>query len=91
MQQPAVSTVTTPLGRTKLVLTNRPGLQVIDLISTWQAESYDAVKTAKYLNLPLAQVLAVITYYTAHQAEVDADLKDHLDAQIAYANALKAR
>jgi uncharacterized protein (DUF433 family) len=88
---PAITFRTTSLGRRATVLAARPGLQVIDVISTWRAEKQDIAATARYLGLSEDDVRAVLSYYADYKEEVDRDLKTHVDAQENYKRVLETR
>ncbi len=90
-KHPAVIFKTTAQGRRAAVLAEHPGLQVIDAIGTWQAERQDVAKTARYLHITEDDVRAVLRYYADYKAEVDRDLKEHLDAQQNYKRVLEQR
>lgn len=90
-KHPAVIFKTTSLGRRAAVLASRPGLQVIDIIGTWQAEQQDVGATARYFHISEDGVSAVLRYYADHKDEVDRDLKAHLDAQENYKRVLEQR
>lgn len=90
-KHPAVIFKTTPVGRRAAVLASHPGLQVIDVVGTWQAERQDVSKTACYLHIADEEVQAVLHYYADYKDEVDRDLKDHLDAQQNYKRVLEQR
>ncbi len=88
---PAIIFKTTPLGRRAAVLASRPGLQVIDIIGTWQAERQDVPATARYVHISEDDVRAVLRYYADHKDEIDQDLKAHLEAQENYKRVLERR
>lgn len=90
-EHPAVIFRTTSLGRRAAVLASHPGLQVIDVIGTWQSERQDVAKTARYLHISEENVQAVLRYYAEYKHEVDRDLKEHLDAQQNYKRVLARR
>ena len=79
-EHPAIAFKTTPRGR-RAVLAVRPGLQVIDIVGTWQGEGQDVAATAQYFELTEHDVRAVVRYYADHQDEVDQDLRAHIAAQ----------
>lgn len=89
-KHPAIAFKTTPQGR-RAVLASRPGLQVIDIIGTWQGERQDAAATARYFHLSEDDVRAVLRYYADYRGEIDQDLKAHLEAQENYKRVLERR
>ena len=89
-KHPAIAVKPTSEGR-RLVLVSRPGLQVIDIIGTWQGEQQDVAATARYFRISEDDVRAVLRYYDDHKVEVDQDLKAHLDAQQNHKRALGHR
>ena len=89
-KHPAIAFKTTPQGR-RAVLTARPGLQVIDIIGTWQAERQDVAATARYFHIGEDDVRAVLRYYADYKDEIDQDLKAHLAAQENYKRVLEQR
>lgn len=90
-RHPAMIFKTTSLGRRAAVLAAHPGLQVIDVIGTWQAERQDIAKTARYLHIEEDEVQAVLRYYADYKDEVDSDLHEHLEAQRNYKRVLARR
>src|ERR1700693_5842139 len=58
-KHPAVGFKTTPQGRRAAVLAAHPGIQVVDVIGTFKAESQDTGKTARYLHIVEEEVQAV--------------------------------
>ena len=90
-KHPAIAFKTTPQGRRAAVLATRPGLQVIDLIGTWQAERHDVAATARYFHISEDDVQAVVGYYAEYKDEMDQDLRAHLDAQANYKRVLEQR
>lgn len=90
-KHPAVTFKTTSLGRRAAVLASRPGLQVIDIIGTWQAERQDVAATARYFHIPEDDVRAVLRYYADYKDEIDQDLKAHLASQENYKRVLEQR
>jgi len=89
-KHPAIAFKTTPQGR-RAVLASRPGLQVIDIIGTWQAERQDVGATARYFQISEDDVRAVLRYYAGYKDEIDQDLKAHLEAQENYKRVLEQR
>lgn len=89
-RHPAIAFKTTAQGR-RAVLASHPGLQVIDVIGTWQGEGQDLAATARYFNLGEDDVQAVIRYYADYKDEIDRDLRAHLDAQANYRRVLDQR
>lgn len=89
-KHPAITFKTTPQGR-RAVLVSRPGIQVIDVIGTWQGERQDAAATARYFKVSDDDVQAVVRYYAEHKAELDEDLKMHAEAQANYKRVLEQR
>lgn len=89
-KHPAIAFVTTSQGR-QAVLAVRPGLQVIDVIGTWQGEGQDIAATARYFRLSEDEIQAVLHYYADYQDEVDQDLRDHLAAQQNFKRVLDER
>lgn len=87
---PAIAFKTTPRGR-RAVLASHPGLQVIDIIGTWQGERQDVAATARYFKLAEDEVQAVLRYYAEYRDEIDLDLKAHLEAQANYKRVLTER
>lgn len=79
-EHPAVVVKATLRGR-RAVLASRPGLQVIDIISTWRGERQDVAATARYFRIGENDVRAVLRYYADYKEEVDQDFKAHLEAQ----------
>ena len=90
-KHPSVIFTTTTLGRRAAVLAAHPGLQVIDVVGTWNAEGSDVAKTARYLKLSADEVQAVLRYYADYKDEVDRDLQEHLDSQRNYKRVLAER
>jgi len=90
-KHPAVIFKVTSLGRRAAVLVSHPGLQVIDVLGTWQAERQDVARTARYLRISEEDVQAVLRYYADYKDDVDRDLKEHLDAQHNYKRVLARR
>lgn len=90
-KHPAVIFKTTPLGRRAVVLASHPGLQVIDVVGTWQAERQNVAATARYLDISEDDVRAVLRYYADYKDEVDRDLQEHLEAQENYKRVLDQR
>ena len=89
-KHPAIAFKTTPHGR-RAVLASRPGLQVIDIIGTWQGERQDVGATARYFRIGEDDVRAVLRYYADYKKEIDEDLKSHLAAQENYKRVLEQR
>lgn len=89
-KHPAVAFKTTPRGR-RAVLASRPGLQVIDIIGTWQGERHDVAAAARYFRISEDDVQAVLRYYADYKNEIDEDLKMHLAAQENYKRVLDRR
>lgn len=89
-KHPAIAFKTTSQGR-RAVLTARPGLQVIGIIGTWQAERQDVAATARYFHIGEDDVRAVLRYYADYKDEIDQDLKAHLAAQENYKRVLEQR
>ena len=89
-EHPAIAFKTTSHGR-RAVLASRPGLQVIDIIGTWQGERQDVAATARYFRISEDDVRAVLRYYADYKNEIDQDLKAHLDAQENYKLVLEQR
>ncbi len=89
-KHPAIAFKTTSRGR-RAVLAIRPGLQVIDIIGTWQAERQNIAATARYFHMNEDDVRAVLQYYADYKDEVDQDLKAHLEAQENYKRVLAQR
>ena len=89
-KHPAIAFKTTPHGR-RAILTARPGLHVIDIIGTWQAERQDVAATARYFHIIEDDVRAVLRYYADYKDEIDQDLKAHLAAQENYKRVLEQR
>ena len=90
-KHPAIAFKTTPQGRRAAVLVARPGVQVIDVIGTWQAERQDLAATARYFHVSDEDVHAVLRYYAEYKDDIDQDLKAHLDAQKNYKRVLEQR
>jgi uncharacterized protein (DUF433 family) len=59
-----------PLGRRALLAGTR--LEVWQVIETLRNSDNSLDATAQYLSLPVSQVQACLSYYAAHQDEVDA-------------------
>lgn len=89
-KHPAIGFKTTPQGR-RGVLVSRPGVQVIDIIGTWQGERQDVAATARYFQITEDDVQAVLRCYADYKDEIDQDLKAHLEAQENYQRVLKQR
>jgi uncharacterized protein (DUF433 family) len=89
-EHPVIAFKTTPHGR-RAVLASRPGLQVIDIIGTWQGERQDVAATARYFHISEDDVRAVLRYYADYKDEIDQDLKAHLEAQENYKRVLEQR
>lgn len=89
-KHPAIAFKTTPQGR-RAVLASRSGLQVIDIIGTWQGEGQDVAATARYFEISADDVRAVLRYYADYKDEIDQDLKAHLEAQENYKRVLGQR
>jgi len=89
-KHPGITFKTTPLGR-RAVVVARPGLQVIDIIGTWQGERQDVAATARYFRITEDDVRAVLSYYADYKKEIDQDLKAHLEAQENYKRVLEQR
>jgi len=89
-KHPVIIFKTTPHGR-RAVVASRPGLQVIDIIGTWQGERQDVAATARYFHISEDDVRAVLGYYADYKKEIDQDLKDHLEAQENYKRVLEQR
>lgn len=89
-KHPAIAFKTTSHGR-QAVLASRPGLQVIDIIGTWQGERQDVATTARYFRISEDDVQTVLRYYADYRDEIDQDLKAHLDAQENYKRVLEQR
>ena len=89
-KHPVIAFKTTPHGR-RAVVASRPGLQVVDIIGTWQGERQDVAATARYLHMSEDDVRAVLGYYAEYKKEIDQDLKDHLEAQENYKRVLEQR
>jgi len=89
-EHPVIAFKTTPHGR-RPVLASRPGLQVIDIIGTWQDERQDVVATARYFRVSEDDVRAVVSYYADYKKEIDQDLNAHLEAQENYKRVLHQR
>jgi len=89
-KHPAIAFKTTPHGR-RAVLASRPGLQVIDVIGTWQGERQEVAATARYFRISEDEVQAVLRYYADYKNEIDLDLKAHLEAQENYKRVLEQR
>ena len=79
-EHPAVVVKATLQGR-RAILALRPGLQVIDIVSTWRAERQDVAATARYFRISGSDVRAVLRYYADNKEKVDQDFKAHLEAQ----------
>jgi hypothetical protein len=90
-KHPAIGFKTTPQGRRAAVLAARPGIQVIDVLGTFKAESQDAGKTARYLHISEDEVQAVLRYYAEYRDELDRDLKEHLETQRNFKRVLATR
>jgi hypothetical protein len=90
-KHPAIGFKTTPQGRRAAVLAARPGIQVIDVLGTFKAESQDAGKTARYLHISEDDVQAVLRYYAEYRDELDRDLKEHLETQRNFKRVLATR
>lgn len=86
-KHPAIAFKTTPQGK-RAVLASRPGLQVIDVIGTWQGERQDVAATARYFHISEEDVRAVLRYYADYKDEIAQDLKAHLEAQENYKRVL---
>jgi uncharacterized protein (DUF433 family) len=89
-KHPVIAFKTTPHGR-RAVVALRPGVQVIDIIGTWQGERQDVAATARYFHVSEDDVRAVLGYYADYKKEIDQDLKDHLEAQENYKRVLEQR
>ena len=89
-KHPGITFKATPHGR-RAVLASRPGLQVIDIIGTWQGERQDVGATARYFRIGEDDVAAVLRYYADYKEEIDQDLKSHLAAQENYKRVLEQR
>ena len=89
-KHPVIAFKTTPHGR-RAVVASRPGLQVVDIIGTWQGERQDVAATARYFHMSEDDVRAVLGYYADYKKEIDQDLKDHLEAQENYKRVLEQR
>jgi len=89
-KHPVIAFKTTPHGR-RAVVASRPGLQVVDIVGTWQGERQDVAATARYLHMSEDDVRAVLGYYAEYKKEIDQDLKDHLEAQENYKRVLEQR
>lgn len=87
---PAIAFKTTARGR-RAVLASHPGLQLIDIVGTWQGEDQDVAATARYFKLGDDEVQAVLRYYAEYRDEIDLDLKAHLQAQANYKRVLTER
>jgi hypothetical protein len=90
-KHPAIGFKTTLQGRRAAVLAARPGIQVIDVLGTFKAESQDAGKTARYLHISEDEVQAVLRYYAEYRDELDRDLKEHLETQRNFKRVLATR
>ena len=90
-KHPAIAFRTSPQGRRSAVLAARPGLQLIDIIGTWQAERQDLAATAKYFHVGDDEVNAVLRYYADYKDEIDQDLRANRDAQENYKRVLEQR
>ena len=89
-KHPVIAFKTTAHGR-RAVVALRPGVQVIDIIGTWQGERQDVAATARYFHVSEDDVRAVLGYYADYKKEIDQDLKDHLEAQENYKRVLEQR
>ena len=89
-KHPVIAFKTTPHGR-RAVVASRPGLQVVDIVGTWQGERQDVAATARYLHMSEDDVRAVLGYYAEYKKEIDQDLKDHLEAQENFKRVLEQR
>jgi len=89
-KHPAIAFKTTPQRR-RAALASQPGLQVIDIIGTWQGERQDVAATARYFQITEDDVRAVLRYYADYKDEIDQDLKAHLKAQESYKRVLDQR
>jgi len=89
-KHPAIAFKTTSQGR-RAILASRPGLQLIDIIGTWQGERQDLAATARYFQISEEDVRAVLRYYADYKDELDLDLKAHLEAQENYKRVLEQR
>ena len=89
-KHPVIGFKTTPLGR-RAVLGSRPGVQVIDIIGTWQGERQDVAATARYFHVSEDEVRAVLRYYADYKDDIDQDLKAHLEMQENYKRVLEQR
>jgi len=89
-KHPVIAFKTTPHGR-RAVVASRPGLQVVDIVGTWQGERQDVAATARYFHMSEDDVRAVLGYYAEYKKEIDQDLKDHLEAQENYKRVLEQR
>lgn len=90
-RHPEVVFRTTATGRRAAVLASHPRLQVIDVVSTWQAESQDIPATARYCGLAEDEVRAVLRYYADYRDEIDDDLAEHRATQENYRRVLDRR
>ena len=90
-KHPAIGFKTTSQGRRAAVLAAHPGIQVVDVLGTFRAESQDAGKTARYLHISEDEVQAVLRYYAEYRDEVDRDLKEHLETQRNFKRVLATR
>jgi uncharacterized protein (DUF433 family) len=89
-KHPAIAFKATPQGR-RAVLASRPGLQVIDIIGTWQGERQDVAATARYFHIGEDDVRAVVRYYADYKDELGEEIKRHLEAQENYKRVLEQR
>ncbi len=90
-KHPAIGFKTTPQGRRAAVLAAHPGIQIVDVIGTFRAESQDAGKTARYLHISEDDVQAVLRYYAEYRDEVDRDLQEHMETQRNFKRVLATR
>jgi hypothetical protein len=90
-KHPAIGFKTTSQGRRAAVLAAHPGIQVVDVLGTFRAESQAVSKTARYLHISEDEVQAVLGYYAEYRAEVDRDLQEHLETQRNFKRVLATR
>ena len=90
-KHPAIGFKTTSQGRRAAVLAAHPGIQVVDVLGTFRAESQAVSKTARYLHISEDEVQAVLRYYAEYRDEVDRDLKEHLETQRNFKRVLATR
>ena len=90
-KHPAIGFKTTSQGRRAAVLAAHPGIQVVDVLGTFRAESQAVSKTARYLHISEDEVQAVLGYYAEYRPEVDRDLQEHLETQRNFKRVLATR